>query len=296
MAVQTFNPETVLVSESKEGVLYDDFNTAVMSGVAENSLVMQLGEYVDMDDKEKTIQVMTDGVSAYWVNETEKIQTDKPELVPVTIRAHKLGIILLSSREALNYTWSRYFEDMKPEIVKAFNRKIDEAGILNVNNPFANSVDEAATASGNVTVGDINYDNILALQDTLYDDDVEPNAIISKVTNNTALRGARDSFGNGVFDRANGTVDGITTVNLKSDNMPKGTIYAGDFSQLKYGVPFNISYKISEEGQISTVTNEDGSPINLFEQEMIALRATMEIAVAVVKDGAFAKLAPTPEP
>lgn len=293
MTVQTFNPEHVLVSQQKDGTLLPDMTNAVLKEVAESSVVMQLGKYVEMGGKQEvTTQIQTDGLSAYWVNETEKIKTDKPEVVPVKLRAHKLGIILLASREALNYTWARFFEDMKPQIVEAFQRKIDEAGILNVNNPFANSVEQATTTAGTAIKGAINYDNVLALQDKLYDADVEANGIVSKVQNRTALRESRDGNKVSVFDRSANTVDGIQVVDLKSNQMKKGTLYAGDFDHLIYGVPYNINYKISEEGQISTVTNEDGTPVNLFEQEMIAIRATMDVAVMVTKDEAFAKLTP----
>lgn len=291
MTVQTFNPEHVLVSQKKDGTLLPDMTNAVLKEVAESSAVMQLGKYVEMGGKQEvTTQIQTDGLSAYWVNETEKIKTDKPEVVPVKLRAHKLGIILLASREALNYTWARFFEDMKPQIVEAFQRKIDEAGILNVNNPFANSVEQATATAKTAIKGAINYDNVLALQDKLYDADVEANGIVSKVQNRTALRESRDGNKVSVFDRSANTVDGIQVVDLKSNQMKKGTLYAGDFDHLIYGVPYNITYKISEEGQISTVTNEDGTPVNLFEQEMIAIRATMDVAVMVTKDGAFAKL------
>ncbi|WP_438467811.1 phage major capsid protein [Streptococcus pluranimalium] len=291
MTVQTFNPEHVLVSQKKDGTLLPDMTNAVLKEVAESSVVMQLGKYVEMGGKQEvTTQIQTDGLSAYWVNETEKIKTDKPEVVPVKLRAHKLGIILLASREALNYTWARFFEDMKPQIVEAFQRKIDEAGILNVNNPFANSVEQATATAGTAIEGTINYDNVLALQDKLYDADVEANGIVSKVQNRIALRESRDGNKVSVFDRSANTVDGIQVVDLKSNQMAKGTLYAGDFDHLIYGVPYNINYKISEEGQISTVTNEDGTPVNLFEQEMIAIRATMDVAVMVTKDGAFAKL------
>lgn len=294
MTVQTFNPEHVLVSQAKDGTLLPEMTDAVMTEVAQTSAVMQLGKYVEMDGKQEVVtSVQTDGISAYWVNETEKIKTDKPEFLPVKLRSHKLGIILLASREALTYTWSRFFEDMKPQIVEAFQKKIDEAGILGLNTPFANSVDKAATTAGNVVTGAITYANVLALEDALYDDDVEPNGIISKVQNRTALREARDGNQISIFDGGSNSVDGIQVVDLKSKDMAKGTLYAGDFDHLIYGVPYNITYKISEEGQISTVLNEDGTPINLFEQEMIALRATMDVAVMVTKDGAFAKLAAT---
>lgn len=296
MTVQTFNPDKVLVSEKKDGTFTKQMTDIIMKDVAENSVVMQLGQYHEMDGlQEKTVFVQTDGVSAYWVNETEKIKTDKPEIVPVTLKAHKLGIILVASREALNYTWKKFFDDMKPQIVEAFYTKIDEAGLLGHETPFANSVAKAAKDANHVTVGPINYENLLKLEDALYEADINPNAFVSKVQNRSALREARDGDKKTIYDKVANTIDGITTVDLKSKQFKKGDLLAGDFNNLIYGVPYNINFKISEEGQISTMKNADGTPINLFEQEMVAVRVTMDIAVMVTKADAFAKLTATAE-
>ena len=296
MTVQTFNPDKVLVSEKKDGTFTKKMTDIIMKDVAENSVVMQLGQYHEMDGlQEKTVYVQTDGVSAYWVNETEKIKTDKPEVVPVSLKAHKLGIILVASREALNYTWQKFFEDMKPQIVEAFHTKIDEAGLLGHETPFANSVAKSAKDSSQVVVGPINYQNILELEDKLYEADINPNAFVSKVQNRSALRESRDGDKKSIYDKATNTIDGITTVDLKSKQFKKGDLLAGDFNSLIYGVPYNINFKISEEGQISTMKNSDGTPINLFEQEMVAIRVTMDIAVMVTKANAFAKLTATAE-
>lgn len=296
MTVQTFNPDKVLVSEKKDGTFTKKMTDIIMKDVAENSVVMQLGQYHEMDGlQEKTVYVQTDGVSAYWVNETEKIKTDKPEVVPVTLKAHKLGIILVASREALNYTWEKFFEDMKPQIVEAFYTKIDEAGLLGHETPFANSVAKSAKDSSQVVVGPINYENLLKLEDKLYEADINPNAFVSKVQNRSALRESRDGDKKSIYDKATNTIDGITTVDLKSKQFKKGDLLAGDFNSLIYGVPYNINFKISEEGQISTMKNSDGTPINLFEQEMVAIRVTMDIAVMVTKANAFAKLTATAE-
>ena len=296
MTVQTFSPDKVLVSEKKDGTFTKKMTDIIMKDVAENSVVMQLGQYHEMDGlQEKTVYVQTDGVSAYWVNETEKIKTDKPEVVPVTLKAHKLGIILVASREALNYTWEKFFEDMKPQIVEAFYTKIDEAGLLGHETPFANSVAKSAKDSSQVVVGPINYENLLKLEDKLYEADINPNAFVSKVQNRSALRESRDGDKKTIYDKATNTIDGITTVDLKSKQFKKGDLLAGDFNSLIYGVPYNINFKISEEGQISTMKNSDGTPINLFEQEMVAIRVTMDIAVMVTKANAFAKLTASAE-
>ena len=291
MTVQTFNPAKVLVSEKTDGTLYKEFTDIIMKEVAQNSIVMQLGKYHEMDGKqEKTVHVQTDGVSAYWVNETETIKTDKPEIVPVTLRAHKLGIILLASREALNYTWEKFFEDMKPQIVEAFYTKIDEAGLLGHETPFANSVAKAAKDASKVIGGPVTYENILKLEDKLLDDDIEINAFVSRVSNRSALRDARDGDKKTIYDKETNKLDGTVVVDMKSKQFKKGDLLAGDFDNLIYGVPYNINYKISEEGQITTVKNADGTPVNLFEQEMIAIRCTMDIAVMITKTNAFAKL------
>lgn len=296
MTVQTFNPDKVLVSEKKDGTFTKKMTDIIMKDVAENSVVMQLGQYHEMDGlQEKTVYVQTDGVSAYWVNETEKIKTDKPEVVPVTLKAHKLGIILVASREALNYTWQKFFEDMKTQIVEAFHTKIDEAGLLGHETPFANSVAKSAKDSSQVVVGPINYENLLKLEDKLYEADINPNAFVSKIQNRSALRESRDGDKKTIYDKATNTIDGITTVDLKSKQFKKGDLLAGDFNSLIYGVPYNINFKISEEGQISTMKNSDGTPINLFEQEMVAVRVTMDIAVMVTKANAFAKLTASAE-
>lgn len=296
MTVQTFNPDKVLVSEKKDGTFTKQMTDIIMKDVAENSVVMQLGQYHEMDGlQEKTVYVQTDGISAYWVNETEKIKTDKPEVVPVSLKAHKLGIILVASREALNYTWQKFFEDMKPQIVEAFYTKIDEAGLLGHETPFANSVAKSAKDSSQVVVGPINYENLLKLEDKLYEADINPNAFVSKIQNRSALRESRDGDKKTIYDKVNNTIDGITTVDLKSKQFKKGDLLAGDFNNLIYGVTYNINFKISEEGQISTMKNSDGTPINLFEQEMVAVRVTMDIAVMVTKANAFAKLTASAE-
>ena len=121
--------------------------------------------------------------------------------------------------------------------------------------------------------------------------DVEANAFLSKTQNRTALRGVRDENTNeSYYDRSSNTLDGLPVVDLKSDEIKKGDLYAGDFNKMFYGIPYNMSYKISEDGQLSTVQNEDGSPVNLFEQELIALRVTMDVAFHIADDNAFAKL------
>lgn len=296
-ATQTFTPDNVMMSDSKEGVVPKEFGTLITKDVMQNSKIMQLGVYEEMNKQVKEFDYFAEGPGAYWVNESERIQTSKATWLKVKMEAKKLGVILPVSREFLQYSVSDFFAQMRPKIAEAFYKKFDEAGILNVGNPYAQSIEESVVAAANVVEGDITGLNILALEDLLLENDFEANAFISKNQNATDLRAATIGTGNlerPIYDRAGNQIDGLPVVNLKSASLPKGTLYAGDFDHLHYGIPFDISYKIAEEGTISTITDQDGKPINLFEREMVALRATMDVAVMIVKDEAFAKLMPAP--
>ena len=231
---QEFNPDHVLMHEMRDGTLSDDFNEPILLDVLQNSKVMQLGQYQDMNGKsEKKFTYWADKPGAYWVGEGRKIQTTKPSIVSASMRSHKLGVIVLASREFLKYTYSQCFEKMKPQIAEHFYKKFDEAVLLNVDNPFTQSVEQSVTTAGNVVNGPINLENVLALEDELLEHDVEANAFVSKTQNRTALRGVRDEeTKESYYDRSNNTLDGLPVVDLKSDNFKKGDLYAGDFNKV----------------------------------------------------------------
>lgn len=296
VAPQEFNPDNVQMHEMKDGKLLNTFNEPILLDVLQNSKIMQLGVAQDMNGKsEKKFTYWADKPGAYWVGEGQKIQTSKPTMLEATMRSHKLGVILVASREYLNYTYSQFFTVMRPQIAEAFYKKFDEAGILGVDNPFVQSVADSVTKAGNVVTGPINLDNVLKLEDTLLANDFEANAIVSKNQNKTALRGVVDPVTKeSYFDRTKNTLDGIQLVELKSNELKKGELYIGDFDKMFYGVPYPMHYEISTQGQLSTIKNADGSPVNLFEQELIALRVTMDVAFHIANDKAFAKLAAAP--
>lgn len=289
---QTWDPDNVTVFEHKDGTIPDKYNELILKDVMEGSKVMQLAKYEEMDSEEKNFEYFAKGPGAYWVGEGEKIKTSKPQWLTAKMVAKKLGVIVPCSRELLSYKVSDFFEKMKPKIAEAFYKKFDDAVILNADNPFPQSLEESVMESGNSISTGLTYDNILALEDILSDGDFDVNAFISTKKNRSTLRNVQ-KIENGVvvetlYDRANNTLDGYPVVDLKS--LEKGTLYAGDFDYMYYGIPYGMSYKISEEAQLSTLTNEDGTPVNLFEQELVALRVTMDVAFMIVKDTAFAKL------
>ena len=289
---QTFDPDNVTMYEHKDGTIPEKYNKLILKEIMNGSKVMQLARYEEMDSKEKKFEYFAKGPGAYWVGEGEKIQTSKPQWMQATMVAKKLGVIVPCSREFLHYKMSDFFEEMRPKIAEAFYKKFDDAAILNMENPFPQSVDESAMAAGNLISGGITYDNILEMEDILNNEDYDVNAFISTKKNRSTLRNV-NKVENGViveslYDRGANTIDGLPVADLKG--LERGNLYAGDFDYMYYGIPFGMSYKIDESAQLSTLKNADGTPVNLFEQELAALRVTMDVAFMIVKDEAFVKL------
>lgn len=283
-----FNPDNVLVQDAMTGEIPSEQGTLVVKEVMTNSVMMQLAQFEEMSKQKKVFQYLAEGVGAYWVGEGEVIQTSKPQWLSAEMVAKKLAVIVPVSREFLTYSVTQFFEEVRPLIAEAFYKKFDAATILNVDNPFAQSIEESVVAAGTVVNGAINSENIDAAIGHIEDADLEPNAWISKRSNNSALRTVVDAQGNPLYDRAAGSLDGSPLIYLP--DLTKGNLYTGDFNKVRYGVPFNLNYKISEDAQLSSIVDENNKPINLFERELVAIRATMDVAFMVLRDDAFAKI------
>lgn len=305
---QKFNPDTVLVSESLGKEITSEYITDLFTdSLVQTSKVIQLGQKVEMDGKmvRKGAEVgaLTD---AYFVGEGQKIGTAKVQTKSYVLESRKLAVILPVTDEVLNYTWTDYFDSIKDKIVDLFNKKIDGAAFLGLyGNPFGANVLASAKAASNVVSGDITLDNIYAVEDT---PEKEPNAFVGHRTINRTLRSIRDDVNGGqhIFEKpanpnATGELDGLPYAQLQlqdGQTYPAGTLITGNFNGLVYGIPngTNLRLKIADQATLSKVQNDgtlDSGDVHLFEQDMQALRAIFEIAVAIPNDEAFAAIQPT---
>lgn len=303
---QTFNPSNVLLSETlgKE-ITSEQITNLFTDELIKTSKLIQLGQKVEMDGKmvRKGVELgeLTD---AYFVGEGQKIGTAKVKANSYVLEARKIAVILPVTEEVLNYTWTDYFESIKDKIVDLFNKKIDGAAFLGLyNNPFGANVLNAAKTANNVVQGDISLENIYAVEDT---PEKEPNAFVGHRTINRTLRGIRDDVNGGqyVFTKpanpnATGELDGLPYAQLQlqsGQTYPAGTLLTGNFNGLVYGIPngTNLRLKIADQATLSKVQNSapDTGDVHLFEQDMQALRAIFEIAVAIPNNEAFAAIEP----
>ena len=303
---QTFSPDNVLLSETlgKE-ITSEKITNLFTDELIKTSKLIQLGQKVEMEGKmvRKGVELgeLTD---AYFVGEGQKIGTAKVQTKSYVLEARKIAVILPVTEEVLNYTWTDYFESIKDKIVDLFNKKIDGAAFLGLySNPFGANVLNAAKTANNVVKGNISLENIYAVEDA---SEKEPNAFVGHRTINRTLRGIRDDVNGGqhVFTKpanpnATGELDGLPYAQLQlqsGQNYPAGTLLTGNFNGLVYGIPngTNLRLKIADQATLSKVQNTttDTGDVHLFEQDMQALRAIFEIAVAIPNNEAFAAIEP----
>lgn len=299
-----FTPANADMLKLSSGAVPVEYGNAILKDVMASSVIMKAGKYEPMTASSKVIDVLTGGPAAYWVDEGERIGTGKPTWKKVTLKAHKLGVILPVSREYLTYKQADFFEIMRPLLAEALYKKFDEEAILGTSGVFDYSIAASLLATGNTVVGDFNLAGYASTVGFLNNAGYEPNAFISKVANASMLRGLiRDSAGmkTQVYDASSKSLDGVPVLDVDNgiSGFTNGTLIAGDFDKMRYGIPYNMNYMISQDATLTTIAQSgdqgyaaggNASVLNLFERDMVALRVTMDVAFMIIDDNAFAQL------
>ena len=299
-----FDPDNVMLMDMKDGMVPTEQGSLVLKQFVAESALAQLATVMPMTKPKVTFTYLADGPGAYWVSEAEKIQTSKATWLTAEMEAKKIAVILPVSKEFLKYSVSDFFAQMQPAIAEAFLTKFDQAGLFGEDSPYkvGQSVWEKIVASGNTIVkgsGKNLYDEFNSLLALVEDGDNDPNGFTTTKRFRKDLRGTVDNQGLPIF---NDVQAGATSSALglpigyasgKAWNHAKAEVIVGDWDNARYGILEGITYSISEDATLSTVVGEDGKPINLFERDLVALKATMYIGFMTLKDDAFSALTPT---
>ncbi|NRG43520.1 phage major capsid protein [Bacillus sp. CRN 9] len=298
-----FTPGNVMLQDAKTGSIPKEQGTLVIKEFMQTSATTQLAKYEPMTKPEKEFTYLASGPGAYWVGEGEKIQTGKATWLTAKMVTKKLGIILPASKEFLRYSVSDFFNVMKPAIRESFAIKFDQAALFGINSPFGTgtSVWEKVQSSGNKvelnSLGNL-YDEFNGVMALVEDSDKDVNGFTTTRRFRQKLRGAKDSNGLPIFNDAKAGATSqalglpIGYVDSKSWDYSKAHLLAADWDYTRYGILQDIEYKISEDATLTTINDANGEPINLFERDMFALRATMQVGFMTLSDDAFAAITP----
>lgn len=300
-----FKPNNVTMQNSMTGAIPTEFGTLIIDDVIGTSSVMQMATYEPMTKPTKKFYYEAGGIGAYWVDEASPIQTDKPKWLEITMNTKKLGVIVPVSKETLRYSKPDFFEFVKPLIADAFAKKFDRAAMWGENTPFgsAHSMWGNIQASGNsLPTSNDTYRDLSNLLGLVEEEEISPDGFLMPTNNRKLIRDTLDTTGRPIFnDATQGAPAQLLGYPLATPrkgvwDATKATIITGDFDSARYSILQDIEYEISTEATITTVADDNNNPISLFERDMAALRATMQVGFMIIRQGSFAAITPVVTP
>lgn len=277
------------------GLFPEDTIREIMQGAVENSAVLRVGRRLpNMSTKTQNINVLDMLPTAYWVDGDDGFkQTSAQAWQRKRLYAEELAVIIPIPEAVLDDSNYDIWGEVRPRIVEAMGKRIDEAILFNKNKPstWRNGIVADATTAGNVVTAGTGaaadlYQELLGengLIAKVEEDGYYPTNLLSDISMRAKLRGLVDANKQPIFmttmqQSANYALDGTPLdfpMNGAWDNTA-ALMIAGDFSQLVYSIRQDVTYKILTEATIVDPTTK-AVVYSLAQQDMIALRAVMRL-------------------
>lgn len=255
--------------------------TEIFDKVVQGSKILPLMRRLpDMTKSKESIAVNTLMATAYWVSgDTGMKETTKAAWENKYLYAEEIAVVVPMSVNVLNDSDYDIIGNLRPQIIAAFDKKIDEAILSGKNKPARfreGLIPSILNAGNNVVPGDSDtlYKQISTAMGKVEEDGYEVNAILGGV-------GLKKVFREGLLDTAGQPLQGSEVTGLARAFIDNGSwssevkAIVGDFQQAVYSIREDIEFKLFDTG---VVTDNAGNIIyNLMQQDMVALRATMRI-------------------
>ena len=277
--------------EKLAGLIPEPVSREIFQGVVEQSAVLKAGRKLpNMTAKTQSINVLDMLPLAYWVDgDTGFKRTSAQAWEKKKLYAEELAVIIPIPEAVLDDTNYDIWGEVRPRIVEAMGRKIDEAILFGVNKPatWRDSILETAEAAGNVvTEGADLFQDLMGAGGVIAkaeESGFMPTGVMSAVQMRAKLRGLTDRNGQPIFlsgmqGSAQYMLDGMEMsfpMNGAWDP-EQALMIVGDFHQMVYSIRQDVTYKILTEATIVDPSTHQ-VVYSLPQQDMVALRAVMRL-------------------
>ena len=266
----------------------------IIQKAQEQSAIMSLAQRITLPGNGLTIPVIASDPEAEWVAETGVKPVKNPGFEKKVMQAYKMAVIVPFSDE-FRRDRAALYNAVVNRLPGALAKKFDET-VFNGVAPGSNF--DVLTS---VTAIDITNDPFGALvtADTniaLADGTVNGYAVSPMMRG--VLLGAEDGqhrplFINGVADGAIPRLLGQPThastgaYKAASGGNPAVVGFAGDWTKAMYGIVNGINLTYSDQATLTAGTQESPVTINLWQQNMFAVRAEFEVGFIVADSNCF---------
>lgn len=276
-----------------------DISNEIIQKTTEQSAIMRLARRITLPGNGVTIPMITGEPTAEWVEETGAKPVSNPGVNKKIMQAYKLAVIETFSKEFtrdLKVLYDALVARMPAALAFAFDKTVIGA----VEKPGENFDNFAACTAQSIlaTSSASTYDGLVAA-----DTDI---AVAGYMLNGFALspqaRGlllaAVDSTGRPLFvnNVAEGAIPAILGApafinkgmykagTAGTSGTPAVVGVAGDWTQAMYGTVEGVQIDINDKGVVTVGSGTSATQVNLWQQNMIAVRAEIEIGFRAVAD------------
>lgn len=271
-------------------------SNAILSKVQESSKVMSLARQMPLPGNGAAISVLLSDPEAAWAGETDKKAVSNPTVATKILRGYTLSVIVPFSNQ-FRRDASALFDAIVEKLPDALGRKFDETVFFGT--APGSDFDTLANVTAQSLASDV-YQGLVAADTDIALHGGISNGYIFSAQGKGILLGAVDDVKRPLFTydatsrdipRVLGQRTEVTKAAFKSGS-PSKVGFVGDWSQAVWGMVEGVKVNFSED---ASLTLADNSVINLFERNMFAVRAEIEVGFRALTD-AFNALTATGVP
>jgi HK97 family phage major capsid protein len=258
-----------------------EVSAEIMQKVQLDSAVMKLARRIALPGRGASINVITSDPEASWVGETEAKPVSNPGVATKVMSAYKLAVVVPFSNEFRRDAEALY-EALVERLPRALAAKFD-ATVLTGSAPGSN-FDTLASVTAQA-IGSDAYGGLVAADTDVAVNGGIMNGVVLSPQGKGILLASKDQTGRPLF--INNVAEGAVPMVLGArTELSKGAYKAGspnvvgivgDWTQALYGTVEGVQISIADQASLTYTENDETKTINLFQQNMFAVRAEIEI-------------------
>lgn len=275
--------------------LPSDISSEILQKVQQESAIMRLARKIEMPGRGVTIPVITGDPTAAWVSETASKPVSNGTPATKLMTAYKIAVIETFSKEFVRDIPALY-DALVSRLPAALGGVFDSTVIGATDAPSETYFDTFADCQKQSIINTSNqtYLGLVAADANIATNGGVMNGLALGAQGRGLLLTAVDgsnrplflaSANDGVIDRVLGVPTYFNKNLYKAGVAPVGTGagtpaivgIAGDWSQAMYGTVNGVEISISDTATLSVGSGTTASTINLWQQNMIAVRAEIEV-------------------
>lgn len=254
-------------------------SSEIIQKVQEESAVMKLARQIVLPGNGLTIPVITSDPTAAWVGETDEKPVSNPGLGTKVMRGYKLAVIVPFSNQ-FKRDYSTLYNALISRLPGVLAAKFDNTVFGGTQAPGSDFDTFASVTAQDISTNP--YNALVAAVTDVAEHDGSLNGFALSPKAKGILLSATDDNGrplfiNSVAEGAIPRILGSATYESKGayiQGTPDVVGFAGDWSKAMYGIVEGVDITVSND---ATLTLADSSVINLFQRNMFAVRAEIEI-------------------